>query len=48
MNLDAANSKDENEFNTKAAKVKLPSGNDADTPPPMPEPTWKPTDYGYD
>jgi len=34
MNLDAANSKDEKEFNQKAAKVKLPSFNDNDTAPP--------------
>lgn len=36
MNIDAANSKDEKEFNMKAAKVKLPSGNEEDGPPPMP------------
>ena len=48
MNIDAANSKDENEFNSKAQKVKLPAANEADAPPPPPEATWKPTDYGYD
>jgi hypothetical protein len=40
MNIDAANSKDENEFNSKAAKVKLPSANENDVPPPAPQPTW--------
>lgn len=34
MNIDAANSKDEKEFNQKAAKVKLPSFNENDGPPP--------------
>lgn len=34
MNLEAANSKDEKEFNIKAAKVKLPSFNENDSAPP--------------
>lgn len=37
MNIEGANSKDEKEFNSKAAKVKLPSGNEEDGPPPMPK-----------
>lgn len=34
MNLDAANSKDEKEFNQKAAKVKLSAFNENDAAPP--------------
>ena len=37
MNIEGANAKDEQEFNAKAAKVKLPSGNEEDGPPPMPK-----------
>lgn len=37
MNVEGANSKDEKEFNTKAAKVVLPAGNEEDSPPPMPK-----------
>jgi hypothetical protein len=34
MNMEAANSKDEKEFNQKAAKVKLQAFNDNDEVPP--------------
>lgn len=35
MNEVAQNSKDEKEFNSQAARIKLPASNEEDGPPPM-------------